>query len=273
MNYSMVVSDWDDTLTPIGDTIPQRTKAALDRIRAEGVTMAIVSGRSPHGIHVQLRRNEIDDAGLYMIAYNGGLAAQTWDDEPLFSHQLDRDLAVRAARVCAEADAAVMVHSGRQLLTDRLDNYGVQFEAESNDFEAVLVPDFENLDFTPVKLLVGGEKQQLTELCERLRTQFAGQAEVMLSADFLLEFTAKGVDKGNALRGLCKAIDIPIEQVVAFGDNHNDIPMLRAAGHSVAVANAVPQAREIADEIVGPCTACGVADGLDELFPTAFRRG
>ena len=48
----------------------------------------------------------------------------------------------------------------------------------------------------------GGDKEQLTKLCRAMRTEFAHEAEAMLSADFLMEFTARHVNKGSALRGL-----------------------------------------------------------------------
>ncbi len=264
----MAASDWDDTLVPLGDTIPERTKAALDRIRADGVAMVVVSGRSVHGLRVQLRRNGISLDGLYLIALNGALAVRAWDDEVLFSHQLDPDLAARAARICAEAGAAVMVHHHDQLWTDRPEDFAVRFEAESNDLAPLLVGGFDALDFVPAKLLIGGENALLKPLCERLRSEFADEAEVMLSADFLMEFTAKGVDKGHALRGLCEAIGVPLDEVVAFGDNFNDIPMMKVAGHSVAVADGVRELLEIVDQVTAPSSECGVADVLDELFPS-----
>lgn len=267
MRYSMVVSDWDDTLVPLGETIPERTRAALDRIRADGVVMAIASGRGSEGLRVQLRRNAIDLDGLYLLGFNGALAIQAWDDEVLFSHQLSNDLAARAARVCMEAGAAVMTHSGSRVFTDQPDHFAVRFEADSNDYERVHVSDFESLDFVPAKLLIGGENELLTPLSRRLQVEFADEAEVMLSAGFLMEFTAKNVNKGNALRGLCEAIGVPVSEVVAFGDNFNDVPMMEVAGYSVAVADGVPELLQIVDRVTAPSRESGVADVLDELFP------
>ena len=267
MSYSMVASDWDDTLVPLGATIPDRTRAALERVRAQGTVLAVASGRSVHGLQVQLKRNAIDLGGLYFIAYNGALAVQAWDEEVLFGHPLGLDLAARAARMCADAGAAVMIHHGRRLLSDQPDHFAVRFEADSNDLDVVKVHDFSALDFVPVKLLVGGDKEQLTKLCRAMRTEFAHEGEAMLSADFLMEFTARHVNKGSALRGLCEAIDIPLGEVVAFGDNYNDIPMMNVAGYSVAVADGVPELLSIVDEVTAPSSESGVADVLDELLP------
>lgn len=267
MNYSLVVSDWDDTLTPLGSTIPERTRLTLDRIRADGITMAVASGRSQHGLQVQLNRNVIPLDGLYFISYNGGVTTQAWDGRVLRERRLHMDVAMRAAKACAEAGAAVMVHDGRRLLSDKPDSFAVRFEADSNDLEIVEIDSLQDLDFVPVKLLIGGEEGILTELAEDMRSRFKDEAEVELSATFLMELNAKSVNKGEALKELCEITGIPIKRSVVFGDNCNDVSMLRVGGHSVAVANAVPQAMAAADEVTASSTESGVADVLDRLFP------
>ena len=65
----------------------------------------------------------------------------------------------------------------------------------------------------------------------------------------LLEVYAPGCSKASAMTRLARQLQV--ERVVAFGDNLNDIAMLQAADHAVAVANAVPEVRELADEVIG----------------------
>ena len=73
----------------------------------------------------------------------------------------------------------------------------------------------------------------------------------------LLEVYAPGCTKAAAMSRLAQQLQVG--RVVAFGDNLNDIAMLQAADHSVAVANAVPQVRELAHEVIGPNTDDSVA--------------
>lgn len=73
----------------------------------------------------------------------------------------------------------------------------------------------------------------------------------------LLEVYAPGCSKAAAMQRL--AHELGVDRVVAFGDNLNDMSMLRAADHSVAVANAVPAVLEMADEVIGPNTDDSVA--------------
>ena len=72
-------------------------------------------------------------------------------------------------------------------------------------------------------------------LAPRWRTQFrvavAGQARL----DFIL------ADKGTGIRQLCAALDVPQSDVMAFGDNYNDLPMLEAVGHPILMEGALAE--------------------------------
>ncbi|MBR1474249.1 MAG: HAD hydrolase family protein [Muribaculaceae bacterium] len=80
----------------------------------------------------------------------------------------------------------------------------------------------------------------------------------------LLEIYAPGCSKAAAVARLAR--QLAVEQVVAFGDNLNDIAMLQTADHSVAVANAMPQVRAIASEVIGPNTDDSVAHWLQQAL-------
>ena len=65
---------------------------------------------------------------------------------------------------------------------------------------------------------------------------------------------------------LCDKLDIAASQVIAFGDNNNDLPMLEWAGRSYAMANATPDARAVADEVTSSNVEFGVAVVLEALL-------
>jgi len=81
-----------------------------------------------------------------------------------------------------------------------------------------------------------------------------------------MEISAAGVTKGGALADLCERLGVPAEDVVAFGDMPNDIPMLTWAGTSYAVANAHHTVRQAADHVAPANTEDGVATVLAGLF-------
>ncbi len=77
-----------------------------------------------------------------------------------------------------------------------------------------------------------------------------------------MEITAAGVTKESGLAALCQKLGIGLDQCIAVGDAANDIPMLRAAGLGVAVANATDEALAAADTVVSDCGHDGVAEAI-----------
>ena len=73
--------------------------------------------------------------------------------------------------------------------------------------------------------------------------------QVTLSENTTLEMTAPETNKGTGLNRLAEYLHIPMSQTAAIGDNYNDIDMLKAAGFSVAMANAAPSIRELCDAL------------------------
>ena len=91
------------------------------------------------------------------------------------------------------------------------------------------------------------------------------------SEGYLEIFTA-GTSKAGAIRDLARQVGA--DRVVVFGDNRNDIAMLQAADHSVAVVNAFPEVKAAASEVIGPNTADSVPRWiLHELEARSEERG
>jgi hydroxymethylpyrimidine pyrophosphatase-like HAD family hydrolase len=86
-----------------------------------------------------------------------------------------------------------------------------------------------------------------------------GTAVTYSGAAGMLEVHAAGVSKVATLSALCGSWGVSAEEVAAFGDMPNDLPMLRWVGHAVAVANAHPAVRAIADDITASNDDDGVA--------------
>jgi hydroxymethylpyrimidine pyrophosphatase-like HAD family hydrolase len=119
-----------------------------------------------------------------------------------------------------------------------------------------------------VKLMLRHSGMSADALLERAREVVGHLVELSHSnsAETLLEISAFGVSKATALAAFCHKRGIASEQVIAFGDMPNDLPMLSWAGHAVAVANAHPDVLEIADEVTASNDEAGVALVLERVF-------
>ena len=81
-----------------------------------------------------------------------------------------------------------------------------------------------------------------------------------------LEINAREANKGEGLKLLCRHLKLPMESVIAVGDNSNDVEMLRAAGLPVAVGNAVPAVKALATEITDDCDHDGAAIIMEKFM-------
>jgi hydroxymethylpyrimidine pyrophosphatase-like HAD family hydrolase len=123
----------------------------------------------------------------------------------------------------------------------------------------------ELLDEPPRKLVVLHAEQALDAVAAAVREVVGERAAVYISGEWVVEISAAGVNKATALAELCEERGIPAQDVIAFGDHQNDVPMLAWAGHGVAVENAHPDAVAVADELTSSCDDDGVARVLERL--------
>ena len=98
-----------------------------------------------------------------------------------------------------------------------------------------------------------------------LRRRFPSLS-ISRSSDILVEVNAAGVSKAVALRAFCEAKGIRVEDTLAFGDNYNDLEMLRAAGLGVAMGNAPDDIRDIAGFVTSDNDHDGIACALRTLM-------
>ena len=89
--------------------------------------------------------------------------------------------------------------------------------------------------------------------------------QVSLSENTTLEMTAPSINKGTGLERLAEHLKIPMNQTAAIGDNYNDMEMLKAAGTSVAMGNAIPEIREMCDIVTADNDHNGVGQAILKL--------
>lgn len=141
-----------------------------------------------------------------------------------------------------------------------------QHEASSNDLSIRQVDDLTQLEVEPTKVLFVGEREITDPLLDELSQSYGDHLELAYSSPLYLEATAAGVDKGSAITDYCRAQGIPLSRVMAFGDNGNDIGMLRTAGLGIAMGNGIPEAKAAADMVTTSNDDEGIARVLSRYF-------
>jgi len=245
-------------LRPDG-TLSERSRAALEGARSAGIRVVLVTARGPRSVRVLAAELGLDGSA---ICSNGAITLDLVSGAVVRTQPLGAEIAARLVRE----------------LRSRLP--GILFAAESE--EIALEPGFAAWGWEPppgtryadglelvtepvAKLIVRHETHALEAIAEAARELAGGDAAVTIPGPWTVEISAAGVSKAAALAELSSGLGVAPEEVVAFGDYPNDLPMLEWAGYAVAVANAHPDVLRVADEITASNADDGVALVLERL--------
>jgi Cof subfamily protein (haloacid dehalogenase superfamily) len=254
----LVATDLDGTLLRTDLTVSDRTRAALGTVEDSGATVVLVTGRPPRWMPPVVEQTGA--TGLAVCA-NGALVYDLERGEVVRRHPLEAATATRLTAALREALPEVTFAV----------EYGVRFGHEpeflTRAAQDPLVGSIEELLKEPiVKLLIRHPDMTATELHQVAAAIAGEEAVATYSGETLVEVSGAGVSKAFALAHLADDLEVTPDEAVAFGDMPNDLPMLEWSGHAVAVANAHPSVREVADEVTASNDEDGVALVLERLF-------
>lgn len=253
MVYKMLVSDLDETLLNDDGTVHADNLAAIKTAVAHGFKFVPNTGRSFNSVQALLKTLGLyDQAGQYVISYNGAAIVENKDNQVLLTLDMDRELAAqifRAGLVNDQVDVHIYTvdtlfiynisPTDKQYMAER----GVPYELMASDDLAFLANE------QPVMKVIFEHPDQAVREQIRdavLATVGADAVEATFSSSRYVEFNTKGVDKGSASLLLGEKLGIQRDEIIAAGDNNNDLKMLTAVGLGVSVANGIPAVQEAA---------------------------
>jgi hypothetical protein len=258
----LVATDLDGTLLRTDETASLRTTSAIEQILRAGIPFVICTAR-PARWMVPLA-SIVGGRGTAICA-NGGviwdIGSETVLREFPISCEVALEVVARLRPLLPEAAWAVERPTAFAHEPAYRSRWPVPDDTVVDAIEVLL-------GAAPVKLMLRAPAPTADYLVALAKDTVGDLVEVTHSstADTLLEMSAAGVSKGSALAALCDSLGIAAGDVLAFGDMPNDLPMLRWAGRSVAVANAHPDVLAVAGEITASCDDDGVARVLERLL-------
>lgn len=257
--YRLVALDVDGTLLQRGRPLSEPVKAAIGEAAARGTIVTLASGRM-----FPLLRPLVDQLGLSapVVCYGGAMVVEPVSAAPLYQRGVPLELAREVVRAARERRFSPRVYLGERVYVDRLDPAGFNYESLLRT-KATAVGDL--LDFLqedPSHLAIDAPAERTRALVREMRVVFGGRLNVTTGHPLLTEFTHPSVNKGTAVAWLANRLGIGRAEVLAIGDDWNDLELLRYAGLGVAVANAHPDVLAAAAAIVPSCADDGVAEAL-----------
>ena len=278
----LLALDIDGTLVSDDPGVPPRTAAAIAEAVRRGIHVSLATGRMASSA-----QRLADELGLtgQIISYQGALVR---DAAPLglgrdgrrrlgrlrFHRTLAPEVARAAIRWSLEHGLEPHVNHLETIVIPSWSPY-VEDYSRFLGTHAHLVDDLEAYVERPVTkvISVADAPVPMTVLPEARRA-FAGRADPTVSHPRFLEFVAPGVSKGAALTRLARSLGVPLAATMAIGDNMNDLEMLAAVGHGVAMPSAPPDVRAAARYLAPPLEDDGAAAMIESLVlaPAAEAR-
>ncbi len=259
----LIATDLDNTLLDEHSRIPKSTAALLRQAGERGVLTAVATGRCYPSA---LEAAHTIGAGTPIICYNGSLIKRGDTGEELFRAEIDPDTIRQVSEYCHQNGLYLQCYDYDDVLIIEEMCRGAEIDPDLKTVGYRAVGDlrkFAGLHPTP-KMLIVEEVDKVPARLKDLAETFP-QLSFCQSQPWLIEVMPPNAGKGKALAHLAGLMGVEQAEVMALGDNTNDLPMLIWAGLGVVVANGVAEAKARADYVCQKERSEGVEEALKKF--------
>jgi len=268
------------TLLPNG-ILGARTRSCLRKLVDRGIQIMISTGRA---IEASEKYRSAIGAEGPMVFFNGAEVADVPCGKILHTNCINMEVVDFGADVARELKVHYQVYLPAGISPDTgekdpkqiwetllIENYGEEAEYYFKHTGITpVIKDLKNVAALPVNGCIKGmfiaDPSLHNEICQRMNERFGDSINVMRSYPTFLEVINAGVSKGEGLRIAMEHRGLKQHEVIAFGDEENDLPMFNIAGFACVPANAREKIRDAADLIYAPNTEEGLAQYLEKTF-------
>lgn len=274
MAVRLIALDIDGTLLDSNWQLPEANHAAIVEAARRGIEVALVTGRRyDFAMPVANKLN----APLTMIVNNGALIRSKAGKTHL-RHLLPKETALRV--LCATAPwrrgAAVIFDRPRenQLIVESIDpddSLRYAYYSRNSQFIGIAQPLETCLTEDPLQVMFSDGVDEMREAEVILRSaEFAGEYAIAVTSyedrDFrMIDIIPPNISKGSTLAEWAAIRGIAREEILAVGDNHNDLEMLSYAGIPVVMGNCVPELKAYGWHQTHSNDECGVAAAIEKF--------
>lgn len=251
--YRVLISDLDGTLLDDNKNISKENLDAIEHIIKKGFIFMIASGRSNMSLDIFNKDIGLNKAGMYCIAYNGGMIFNAESGEKKIEHFLEKDEAVSILDITRKYNSEfvnTMLYTEGELYIENF-NEDTDRYCKRSFLEPKVVKDLRSLKNKNInKIFSLGRRDILEEIEKECNcTNIKYKCSAFYSGDMIYEFNPLNIDKGSAILEFSEITGIDIKDIIAVGDNYNDISMIEKAGLGIAVSNSPEEVKKHADVV------------------------
>ncbi len=253
--YRLMLFDLDGTLLRSDKTVSRRTAAAIDKCRERGYLIGIATSRSECntcGCIEKLKPNVIISSDGASVKIDGKCVFKAE-----FTLAETRYILQNIWYVCGESCGITADTIGAHYR-----NFAIgQTELDESQDNGVYT-DFKSFNKPTLKMCAEIFDK---DKAEHLKASLPECDCVRFFDCYWYKFTKSGITKEKAIRELCSSGVVRADEIISFGDDYVDIGMLNVSGLGIAMGNAVPEVKEVANIVIGSNDEDGIAQWL-EMF-------
>ncbi|MCR2821887.1 Cof-type HAD-IIB family hydrolase [Lederbergia panacisoli] len=270
MTYKMLCLDIDGTLLDSNHKISFETKKAIQSL-PEGFPVILVSARMPKGI--MFLHNELE-LNTPIICYSGALVVDVTTDtsyKPILNKTMTLDEIKKITSQAKIRDVHIGFYKDNEWYVNKMDDWAIQeqeiakTEPKIMDYQK-LFHMWEQQNTGANKVLCMGQEKEIERLEQDLQNICNGELTVYRSKPTYLEIMHHTANKTSAIHLLQEKYTLKQNQIIAVGDNFNDIDMLKYAGLGIAMGNSPEPVKQIANEITFSNDDNGVAKVIQKYL-------
>ncbi len=259
----MLVLDIDGTILSDKTPITTELKEHVRLLRTNGIKVLIATGRMLRSAKVIAKELGADDA---LISYQGALVTGA-EYEILDEKFLDENLAKEIISYLRKKPVHINAYIDDKLLIEKKSKE-VEDYVRGKYIEYTKIDSLDNIEHKKLNKLLGisYDKELIIDMAEELNAIYKEKLYVVKSTPYFLEVSDPTATKGTAINFLANLWNIKKEEIMAIGDQDNDIEMLHAAGHKVAMANSSQGLKEVANFITKSVDENGVIHAINTFI-------
>lgn len=259
----MLVLDIDGTILSDKTPITKELKEHVSLLRKNGIKVLIATGRMLRSAKVIAKELGADDA---LISYQGALV--TGDEYEILDEKfLDESLAKEIISYLRKKTVHINAYIDDELLIEKKSKE-VEDYVKGKYIEYTKIDTLDNIEHKKLNKLLGisYDKELIINMAEELNAIYKEKLYIVKSTPYFLEVSDPTATKGTAINFLANLWNIKKEEIMAIGDQDNDIEMLLAAGHKVAMANSSQGLKEVANFITKSVDENGVIHAINTFI-------
>ena len=258
-DIKLVVTDIDGTIVKFNGELQPEIIAVFEKLKQKGVKVVIATGRMYNATSDIVGTLNLNTP---VICYQGAMIRD--DNNIYFEKSVAKDTALNIIDDIRSYGAHINLYLRDRLIVEQDDKYIKEYAAPRS-LKYEVVKDLKEVAQDATKILaIDDDSQKVTIIRNETRKKYPF-LNIVKSTDWYCEFVNQEADKGLAIKYLADMWGISLDEVLAIGDQDNDIEMIKVAGIGIAMGNGSPNIKKVADYVCPTVENFGFARAMEQF--------